>query len=191
MELVVLNELEFSFGHPTPEAFLKYYAMPTLGQARCMARYLMELLFCHRKFLVFPGNVVAKASLLFAEFILGTNPFAYLTCDDGVVFQCMLALQTHLADPPKSIYIKYSRSKLYEVSLLAETWLQAHQYSILLESLIQSSRHGTRLYHLHPGMVTPPKMVPRWDKQQPLTPTSPADTSYMGMAQDPWSVWCP
>ncbi|KAI8804770.1 Cyclin, N-terminal domain-containing protein [Cladochytrium replicatum] len=139
MEGVVLRELGFELGHPTPEAFLKatvkLMRSPVIvsPETRAVARYLMEISTVHARYHRFKPSVLATSALALADHILLEGPLVLPEADtqtsatmkddmDDVMRRCEAFLTDCLSDPPKQIFAKYAGGKFLRASMIAERW---------------------------------------------------------------------
>ncbi|KAJ3045349.1 hypothetical protein HDV00_010219 [Rhizophlyctis rosea] len=148
MEKVILKEVGFELGHPTPEAFLKAncrFLKSIEEDGRCLARYIMENTLVHRRFLGVRPSLIATASLMLAERILGRNGWFY---DDPKLIDCMREMADCMRAPPNQLYIKYADVSFLHVSQLAQTWTETTH-----------ARPPMHPYDPTTGMLTPPKEI--------------------------------
>ncbi|KAJ3044047.1 hypothetical protein HK097_001582 [Rhizophlyctis rosea] len=146
MEKVILKEIQFELGHPTPEAFLKAncrFLKSIEEDGRCLARYIMENTLVHRRFLGVRPSLIATASLMLAERILGRNGWFY---DDPKLIDCMAQMADCMRQPPNQLFIKYADTSLLSVSRLAQTWTEIHTRPM-------------NPYDPNTGLLTPPKEI--------------------------------
>jgi len=123
MEMRLLEEMNFSIGHPTPEAFLKLqlllanYERTVRPAIKYLARYIMETSLIDYNFIRFTPSVISQSSLILAVNILNQKSWTYVNDE---LWECIRALVEKMVDPPKSIYTKYSTNKYMRTSVIAK-----------------------------------------------------------------------
>jgi len=123
MEMRLLEEMNFSIGHPTPEAFLKLqlllanYERTVRPAIKYLARYIMETSLIDYNFIRFTPSVISQSSLILAVNILNQKSWTYVNDE---LWECIKALVEKMVDPPKSIYTKYSTNKFMRTSVIAK-----------------------------------------------------------------------
>jgi hypothetical protein len=123
MEMRLLEEMNFSIGHPTPEAFLKLqlllanYERTVRPAIKYLARYIMETSLIDYNFIRFTPSVISQSSLILAVNILNQKSWTYVNDE---LWECIRALVEKMVDPPKSIYTKYSSNKYMRTSVIAK-----------------------------------------------------------------------
>ncbi|KAG4108599.1 cyclin-like protein [Neocallimastix lanati (nom. inval.)] len=123
MEMRLLEEMNFSIGHPTPEAFLKLqlllsnYDRTTRPAIKALAKYIMETSLIDYNFIRFTPSIISKSSIILAVNILNQKSWSYINDD---LWDCVRSLIEKIIDPPKSIYKKYSLSKYMRTSIIAK-----------------------------------------------------------------------
>jgi hypothetical protein len=123
MEMRLLEEMNFSIGHPTPEAFLKLqlllsnYDRTTRPAIKALARYIMETTLIDYNFIRFTPSVISQSSIILAVNILNQKSWSYINDD---LCDCVRSLIEKIIDPPKSIYKKYSLPKFMRTSVIAK-----------------------------------------------------------------------
>ncbi|KAI9023273.1 Cyclin, N-terminal domain-containing protein [Hyaloraphidium curvatum] len=168
MELRLLNELEFNLGHPTPEAFLKHHCAMLKAQAErvgadptehiALARYLMEITLVHRRFLAARPSVIALASFLLADKLMGKSVWK---CNDELLLHTVQQIGECIATAPKAIYQKYANRKYEHVSVIARSCIEGWVSGCLphrclgADFLCPSSTHApSRPQHVPPPINT-------------------------------------
>lgn len=129
MEMRLLEEMNFSIGHPTPEAFLKLqllmsnYERTTRPAIKYLARYIMETSLIDYNFIRFTPSVISQSSIILAVNILDQKSWTYINDD---LWDCVRSLIEKMIDPPKSIYTKYSSSKYMRTSVIAKQLIMSN-----------------------------------------------------------------
>jgi len=129
MEMRLLEEMNFSIGHPTPEAFLKLqllmsnYDCTTRPAIKALARYIMETSLIDYNFIRFTPSVIAQSSIILAVNILNQKSWTYINEE---LWECVRSFIEKMIDPPKSIYTKYSSSKYMRTSVIAKQLIMSN-----------------------------------------------------------------
>jgi len=129
MEMRLLEEMNFSIGHPTPEAFLKLqllmsnYDCTTRPAIKALARYIMETSLIDYNFIRFTPSVIAQSSIILAVNILNQKSWTYINEE---LWECVRSFIEKMIDPPKSIYTKYSSSKYMRTSIIAKQLIMSN-----------------------------------------------------------------
>ncbi|KAI0473605.1 cyclin [Xylariaceae sp. FL0804] len=117
MEMHVLNTLEWTIGHPTPDFFTQLIVAEEGDdrEVEHMAGYICEIALYHRDFVSTKPSVMARASLALARAILG-RPEINDGEWDRVESTTVVALSQHLHQPSLTLSRKYSSPHLSRAS---------------------------------------------------------------------------
>ncbi|KAJ3058979.1 hypothetical protein HDU98_004975, partial [Podochytrium sp. JEL0797] len=162
MERVILKDLDFTLGHPSPESFLKNQCKQLKNvepPVRALARLIMELTLLHRRFRPFRSSLLAMASLILADSLYTGR---YWNRTEPVIGRIITNLEECLIQAPKQIINKYRSAKFLNISNHVKNMLDnkaACLYQIRLNSaphMPTDQQHG---HHVPTGFLTPPKDV--------------------------------
>ncbi|KAJ3013919.1 UNVERIFIED_CONTAM: hypothetical protein HDU68_000498 [Siphonaria sp. JEL0065] len=159
MERVILSDLGFVLGHPTPESFLKSQCKQLNNvkpPIRALARLIMELTLIHRRFRPFRSSLLAMASLILADSL---HTCRFWTHSEPLLGRIISNLEECLIQAPRQIIEKYRSGKFLNISLHVRAMLD-NKAAYLYQSRLNSTPSMTPSEpNVGVGLITPPKDV--------------------------------
>lgn len=127
MEGHVLATIQWTLGHPTAEAWLRFYCCGSFeesAQVQHVARFLMEITLFYREFIKYTPSAIALASLILARFICSQPRRIYDEPSEVIEIVELLdnRLAKHVADLSETLVKKYSFPFYSKASTLTVQW---------------------------------------------------------------------
>lgn len=186
MEGHVLATIQWTLGHPTAEAWLRFLCCESYVEevkVQHLARFLMEITLFYREFVEFPPSVIALGALTLARHICGKSRRIFQETDECLAIVDLLddRLAEHLNDLSETLvkkysYAFYSKAATVVIQYYLEGGRFEHSQPLVMPSTPVKS-HSPRI--CTPASVS--TTASDLSDEMPATPTSPS------MPSDPFS----
>ncbi|KAJ3007715.1 UNVERIFIED_CONTAM: hypothetical protein HDU68_003382 [Siphonaria sp. JEL0065] len=166
MERVILSDLGFVLGHPTPESFFKSQCKQLSNvkpPIRALARLIMELTLIHRRFRPFRSSLLAIASLILADSL---HTCRFWTHSEPLLGRIISNLEECLIQAPRQIIEKYRSGKFLNISLHVRAMLDNKAAYLYQSRLNSTPSMATAEPNVGAGLITPPKDPTYYQQQQ-------------------------
>lgn len=186
MEGHVLATIQWTLGHPTAEAWLRFMCcVPYMEEPRVqhVARFLMEITLFYREFVKYPPSSIARGSLTLARYLCGKGGWMF----EEETKECMEIvdsldnrLANHVDDLSEILVKKYSYAFYAKAStFVVQYYLQGGRYIRPSLPLPMTPVRSTMTAASTP--MSAATSVSDLSDDMPATPTSP------GFSSDPFS----
>ena len=175
MEQHVLSTIQWTLGHPTAEAWLKFIycdATPEDKKVQSITRFLMEITLFYREFIFYAPSTIALASLTLSRCLCGRPRRIYEETDEclKVVELLDARLFNHLNNLSETLIKKYSYSFFSKAStFVVQYYLQGGRF--LRQPPASLSMTPTRSKRRRLS-ITSSTSVSTYTSDHPTTPTS-------------------
>lgn len=182
MEGHVLATIQWTLGHPTAEAWLRFYCCSLYEESvrvQHVARFLMEITLFYREFIKFCPSAIARASLILARYVCEEpgRMFEESTECLEIVELLDARVSGNVAELSETLVKKYSYPFYSKASTHVIQWyLMGNRFERhVLPSLIPSTPTSSRnpLSTLSTPMSTMTVSTDSSSDDMPVTPTSP------------------
>lgn len=184
MEGHVLATIQWTLGHPTAEAWLRFYSCSSYEESKKVqhvARFLMEITLFHREFINYCPSAIALASLILARHICQEPRRFYDESTEAIEIVDLLdgLLAKKVADLSEILVKKYSFQFYSKASTCVVQWyLTGNRF---VRQIIQTIVPATPTSSRNPlsALSTPMSAMSvstdtsSDDIEMPITPTSP------------------
>lgn len=187
MEGHVLATIQWTLGHPTAEAWLRYFCCGDYDETpkvQHVARFLMEITLFYRDFIRFCPSSIALASLILARHICQQPRRSFDETEDvlDVIELLDERLSRNVADLSETLVKKYSIPVYSKASTHVVQWYLTgnHFARVVLPSLVPATPVSSRnpLSALSTPMSSMSVSTDSSDDiDMPITPTSPMFSS--------------
>lgn len=184
MEGHVLATIQWTLGHPTAEAWLRFYCCGSFeesAQVQHVARFLMEITLFYRDFIKFPPSSIALASLILARYVCNQPRRIYDEPADVAEIVELLdsRLAKNVAEISETLVRKYSFGFYSKASTYTVQWyLTGNRYvRQVLPCLLPTtpvSRNPLSALSTPMSSMSVSTDSSSDDNDMPVTPTTPA-----------------